>query len=469
MPTRGRSANGIRVGIGEGGGYGKMLAQMIVHGQSEYDTWQFDPRRITSFAGLEFTAAKSIEDYQEEFVWHLPHEHRPAGRPAKTTPLYPILRDRGAEFGVINGWERTLFYKPTPEFDVELSWRFPNWHDVVAQEVASLQQGVGFAELSGFNRLRITGTDPMGWLDTLTCSRVPAAPGKIGLCYFLTAGGNTAMEAAVVELDDGSVWFSSAAAAQDHDRDWLTDHLPVDTDLRLESLTDAHTTLVIAGPHTRDLLTSVSPRTDWSHGATRWLTVRRCSIGHVEVVAMAVSFSGEQAVELHVPNTQLHAVFGLLIEAGRAFDLGLFGNHAIESMRLEKGYCQWKAELITEFNPIEAGLARFVDWNKPFRGKDGLERQLRAGNRRELAMLRIDGDRAPAHEGETVFSHGQPVGIVMSGAWGHRTDQNLAFAYLEPTVAGTGTELEVLLIGEPAPGDRDRALLVRSRAPSASR
>ncbi len=443
------SMNGIRVGIGEGGGYGKMLAQMIVHGESEFDTWQFDPRRITSFAGLEFTALKSIEDYQEEFVWHLPHEHRPAGRPAKTSPLYPVLRDRGADFGVINGWERTLFYKPDPAFDVELSWRFPNWHDVVADEIASLRRGVGLAELSGFNRLRITGPDPMGWLDTLTCSRVPTAPGKVGLCYFLTGNGNVAMEATVVELDDGSVWFSSAAAAQDHDRDWLTEHGPADSGIHLESLTDTHTTLVIAGPRTRDLLAAVSPRTDWSQRAAPWLTARRCSIGHVEVVAMVVSFSGEQAVELHVPNTQLHAVFELLDDAGRGFDLGLFGNHAIESMRLEKGYCHWKAELITEFNPFEAGLERFVELGKDFPGKDGLERQRRAGNRRELAVLRLDSRRAPAHPGETVFANGGPVGVVTSGAWGHRTDQNLAFAYLEPSVAGIGTELEVLLIGEP--------------------
>ncbi len=352
--------------------------------------------------------------------------------------------------GIVGGVAQiVLFYKPDPAFDVELSWRFPNWHDVVADEIASLRRGVGLAELSGFNRLRITGPDPMGWLDTLTCSRVPTAPGKVGLCYFLTGNGNVAMEATVVELDDGSVWFSSAAAAQDHDRDWLTEHCPADSGIDRESLTDTHATLVIAGPRTRDLLAAVSPRTDWSQRAAPWLTARRCSIGHVEAVAMVVSFSGEQAVELHVPNTQLHAVFELLDDAGRGFDLGLFGNHAIESMRLEKGYCHWKAELITEFNPFEAGLERFVELGKDFPGKDGLERQRRAGNRRELAVLRLDSRRAPAHPGETVFDNGRPVGVVTSGAWGHRTDQNLAFAYLEPSVAGIGTELEVLLIGEP--------------------
>ena len=110
------SMNGLRVGIGEGGGYGKMLAQMIVHGETEWDSWQLDPRRITSFANTEYAAIKSIEDYQHEFRWHLPHEHRPAGRPAKASPLYPVLKANGAAFTVVNGWERASFYKTHVRF-----------------------------------------------------------------------------------------------------------------------------------------------------------------------------------------------------------------------------------------------------------------------------------------------------------------------------------------------------------------
>lgn len=120
--------NGIRVGIGEGGGYGKMLAQMMVHSETEWDTWQLDPRRITSFANTEYTVLKSIEDDKMEFQWHMPREHRPAGRPAKTTPLYPVLQAKGAQFGVVNGWERTSFYNPTPGFVEEHSYHFCTCH-----------------------------------------------------------------------------------------------------------------------------------------------------------------------------------------------------------------------------------------------------------------------------------------------------------------------------------------------------
>ena len=112
---------GLRAGIGEGGGHGKLLAEIIVHGEAEWDTWALDPRRFTGHADIEYTTAIAIEDYQNEFRFHMPDEHRPAGRPAKTTSLYPVLKDAHAEFGVINGWERALYYRPDdPVFSLGL-------------------------------------------------------------------------------------------------------------------------------------------------------------------------------------------------------------------------------------------------------------------------------------------------------------------------------------------------------------
>jgi len=179
------SMNGLRVGIGEGGGYGKVLAQMMVHGEAQWDTWQLDPRRITRFANREYTVLKAIEDYQNEFRWHMPHEHRPAGRPAKTTPLYPVLKAIGAAFGLVNGWERVSFYKPDPTFEENHSYRFANWHDVVSKEVEALCSGVGIMELPGFNRYEIRGRDATGWLDGLICSRTPKTTGQGRTCLFL--------------------------------------------------------------------------------------------------------------------------------------------------------------------------------------------------------------------------------------------------------------------------------------------
>ena len=442
------SMNGIRVGIGEGGGYGKMLAQMMAHGETEWDTWQLDPRRITSFANTEYTALKSIEDYQMEFQWHMPHEHRPAGRPAKTTPLYPMLQAQGAAFGVVNGWERTNFYKPTPDFVEEHSYHFCNWHDVVAAEVEAVQTRVGIAELSGFNRFEIKGADVATWLDSLTCTKLPKTIGRVGLCYFLSDNGNIDAEATVAKFSDTHLWYCSAAAAEYHDMDWLTERLPAGSDIQISSLTNSHTVLIIAGPHARALMDAACPRTSFVQADFPWMTAKTCFVGHVEATVMAVSFSGEQAFEVHIPNIQLHAAYLALTRACEAFGLKHFGMYAIESMRMEKGYGHWKGDFITEFNPMEAGISRFVDMNKNFPGRDGLARQIALGNRRNRVLIELDSSTSPAHAGEGVFDGETPVGTITSAAWGYRIKSNLAMAYINPAKSLVGTELSVFLVGK---------------------
>ena len=417
------SMNGLRVGIGEGGGYGKMLAQMIVHGETEWDTWQFDPRRITSFANIEYTAIKSIEDYQHEFRWHLPHEHRPAGRPAKASPIYPVLKAQGAEFGVVNGWERTSFYKPTPDFVESYGYCFQNWHDVVAEEVKALSKNVGLAELSGFNTYEISGDRAIEWLDSLTCSPLMNVPGRASLCFFLTGRGNISGEATIVPLPDGRIIYGSTATAEYHDMDWLREHLPEDSNIRIEPRANTHTVLLVAGPKTRRLLAEVSPRTQWGQDDFPWLSARQCFIGHVEALAMAISFSGEQAFELHIPNSQLYAAYDILTRVGRDFSLSHFGMYAIESMRIEKGYGHWKSDFITEFNPIEAGLERFVNLTKGFPGKEGLLAQIEAENRKTRVVVALDSTIAPAQPGEGVFHDGIAVGSITSAAWGYRIEK----------------------------------------------
>ena len=442
------SMNGLRVGIGEGGGYGKMLAQMMVHGETEWDTWQLDPRRITQFANTEYTALKSIEDYQHEFRWHQPHEHRPAARPAKTSPLYPILKDKGAVFGVVNGWERTNFYSPQPDFIETHGYRFQNWHNRVGEEIKSLTQYVGLAELSGFNQYRIRGHGALEWLDSLTCSRISKKVGRVSLCYFLTPKGNIAGEATIVPLTNGDIFYGSAASAEYHDMDELTERLPEGSNIQIDSLTNTHTTLIIAGPNTRALLNAVSPRTSFDQTAFPWLTAQSIFIGHIQALAMAISYSGEQAFELHIPNNQLYPAYEILTKAGTALELSHFGMYAIDSMRMEKGYGHWKSDFITEFNPIEANLQRFVDMEKPFPGKAGLEAQIRAGNRKERVVLEINHPQAPVQPGEGVFLNHQPIGSITSASWGHRTNKNLAMAYINPNHARQESQVQLMLLGE---------------------
>ncbi len=444
---------GLRAGIGEGGGHGWLLAQQIVHGEAFYDTWVLDPRRFTGHANVELAALKAIEDYQNEFRFHFPHEHRPAGRPAKTTPLTHVLEEEGAEFAVVNGWERVDYIKPSPDFHPSISFNFDETFDVIAAEVNNVQGNVGLCEVSGFNRIEIDGTDSHSFLDRMFCGNVTKRAGRVGLGYLLNHHGMVKSEATVANLPESDrgparIWYGSAAASEYHDMDWLTQHVREGEDVQIRNLTNDQTILVLAGPNARNVLAACS-RCDWSKEAFPWLSVRECFIGFAPATVMGISFSGELAYEIHVPNASLHAAYLALRKAGEAHGLKLFGSRAVDTMRMEKGFMHWKAELITEYDPFETSLGRFVNPDKHgFVGKEALLDRLAGGPRRRLVSLKIDATHAPAHGGASLMLDDGVVGSVTSGEWGHRVGLNLAYAFITPELADEGSRMSLDLCGE---------------------
>ncbi|MCP4998501.1 MAG: FAD-dependent oxidoreductase, partial [Hyphomicrobiales bacterium] len=439
---------GLRAGLGEGGGHGWLLAQQIVHGEACYDTWCLDPRRFTGHANVELTALKAIEDYQNEFRFHFPNEHRPAGRPVKTTPLTPVLASEGAEFTVVNGWERVEYIKPSPDFRCTHTFRFDEAFDLVAVEIANIRDNVGLTEVCGFNRFEMTGTGVHDFLDRMMCGRVPRRQGRVGLGYLLNHHGMMKSEATIANLPDGRVWYGSAAASEYHDMDWLRQHIRPGEDVHIRSLTNDHTILVLAGPRSRDVMREVS-RADWSKEAFPWLSVSSCFIGIAPAVVMSVSFSGELAYEIHVPNSQLYAAYLALAKAGESHGMKLFGARAVDSMRLEKGYLHWKADILTEFDPFETGLERFVKMDKDdFIGKSFLAARTAKAITKKLVTLEVVCTHAPAHGGASVMQEGNVAGTVTSGDWGHRVGKNLAYAFVKPHLAGPGTSMKVDVLGD---------------------
>lgn len=444
---------GLRAGLGEGGGHGWLLAQQIVHGEACYDTWCIDPRRFTGHANAELTSVKAIEDYQNEFRFHFPNEHRPAGRNAKTTPLTPVMTSLGAAFTVVNGWERVDYIKPTPEFRPTLSFNFDETFDVVGAEVRAVSNAAGLCEVSGFNRFEITGQDRHRFLDRMLCGKIPKRDGRVGLGYLLNHHGMLKGEATIANLpasDRGAdrVWYGSAAASEFHDMDWLQCHLRNEEDVQIRSLTNDQTILVLAGPNARAILSRCA-RGDWSPSAFPWLSVRECFVGYAPATVMSVSFSGELAYEIHVPNASLYNAYLALNEAGAAHGLKLFGARAVESMRLEKGFLHWKADILTEFDPYETGLNRFVTLGKKdFVGKTALIERKNRGPNKKRVTLRIDATHAPAHGGASLMQDHRVVGTVTSGEWGHRVGMNLAYAFVEPALSVVGSKMHLDLCGD---------------------
>ncbi|MEH6361756.1 MAG: aminomethyltransferase family protein, partial [Amylibacter sp.] len=372
---------------------------------------------------------------------------------AKITPLTPVMAAENAEFTVVNGWERVDYIKPAPDFHPALTFHFNEVFDVIADEVANIRDNVGLCEVNGFNRFEITGTGAHDFLDRMFCGRVTRKPGKVGLGYLLNHLGMVKGEATIANIPSSDrgpdrVWYGSAAAAEFHDMDWLQEHLRSDEDVQITSLTNDQTILVMAGPKARDVLATCS-RGDWSKEAFPWLSVRECFIGFSPATVMSVSFSGELAYEIHVPNASLYAVYLALRKAGNVHGMKLFGARAVESMRMEKGYLHWKADLLTEFDPFETGLERFVKMDKgDFVGKAALKKRMKNGLTKILVSLKIDCTYAPAHGGGSLMDGDNVVGTISSGDWGHRVGMNLAYAFVDPDKAKIGTVMQLDLLGE---------------------
>ncbi|MEO0677156.1 MAG: glycine cleavage T C-terminal barrel domain-containing protein, partial [Pseudomonadota bacterium] len=181
-----------------------------------------------------------------------------------------------------------------------------------------------------------------------------------------------------------------------------------------------------------------------------WLSARECYVGIAPATVLGVSFSGELAYEIHVPNESLMAAYSALRQAGEAHGLRLFGSRAVESMRMEKGFLHWKSDILTEFDPFETGLDRFVKMEKDFVGKGALEARMAAGPQKRLVTLALESQTAPAHGGASV-RNGKIVGTVTSADWGHRVGMNLAYAFVDPAHAEPETQLTVDVIGEAVP------------------
>ena len=281
----------------------------------------------------------------------------------------------------------------------------------------------------------------------MCCGTVTRKLGRVGLGYLLNDFGMIKSEATFANLP-GRIWYGSAAAAEYHDMDWLSAHIRPDEDVSIRSLTNDWTILVIAGPRARDVLSGAS-RGDWSADAFPWLSVREATVGTAPAVVMVVSFSGELAYEIHVPNAQLLSAYEALRSAGDRFGMHLFGSRAVESMRLEKGFLHWKGDLLTEIDPYEAGLGRFVREEKvDFVGKETLQKRRAQGPSKCLVTLVLDCDERSAQPGASVMVDEEIVGAVTSGAWGYRTEMNLALAYVSPEFATRGATVQCDLLGD---------------------
>lgn len=434
-------------GITQAGGAGKVLAEWVTEGATEWDMWAVDPRRYTDYTDPDYCVAKAIEVYGHEYAMHFPHHRWPAAADRKTSTLHSRLKEAGAQFDVYGGWERAnWFAKPgddTSEASTQTWERDGPWEARVAEECAAVRDGCGILPITGFSRLKVEGPGARAFVDGLTASRLPK-PGRIGLAYFPDARGRIVTECSVMVHGDDDVGLITAAAAQWHDAEIFSRQAP--EGITVTDHSKDVDCLLVTGPKARDIL---GPLTD--HDLTLpWLSVSfEGKVAGKECALIRVSFAGELGWEIHCAPDDAPAIWDALTDAGAT----PFGMFALNSLRIEKGYRAWKGDLSTDYTLLEGGLDRFIDWSKGFTGKPALQAEQQQGPAKRFVTLTIDGGTCDAPYMATIWQGDTPVGEVTSAAWGYRVGQHVALGMVRRDLAEAGTGLEVEIFGKRFPAE----------------
>ncbi len=438
---------GSSMGVMEGGGAGRLLADWMVDGSPPMDVLAIDARRFGPYVDRSYRIDKAVESFGLQFGVHYPFEERPAGRPRRLPPIHDVEAEQGAVFGCAYGWERPNWFAPrgTPR-DAPLTFARPGWFEAVAGECRAVRDSVGLVDLSAFSKFEISGAGATAFLEGLGANRPPRHAGRIGITHALTQAGGVASEFTVTRLDRDRYYLTSAAAAERHDEDLLRCRAAAFPEVQIANRTETLGILGLMGPSARELL-GVLGESDLSDAAFPWLSARTLAVAGVTARALRVSYVGELGWELHVPMSDLVTLHRALTQAGKAHGLRPFGSYAMNSMRLEKGYRAWGLDLTTERTPLEAGLGSLVRTAKRcFCGREVLLERARSPTRWRMALLALE----PQPDFDPFYLHpvwqgDRAVGIVTSGAPAHRTDTVLSLAYLRPD-AGDG-EFEVSVLG----------------------
>jgi dimethylglycine dehydrogenase len=443
---------GFSYGIVQAGGAGRSAAEWIVDGQTADDLWELDVRRFGPHAAaLPYLVARASEVYEREYAIPYPFEELPAGRPLKTDPLHDRLAARGAVFGARNGWERPLWFAPPgAATGDEPTFRRPGWLPYVAAECRAVRERAGLLDMTSFAKYEVSGPGAEAFLDRLCANALPRQ-GRIALTQMLTPRGGIECDLTVTRLAPDRFYLVTAAGTETHDLEWIERHLPPDGSVVVENVTDRWGVLAIAGPRSREILESVCDD-NLSAAAFPFMAAREIRLGSVPVRALRATYTGELGWELHHPIERSPALYDLLIAAGAPLGLVDIGYRGLESLRLEKGYRLWGVDITPQYTPLEAGLERFVRFDKgDFIGRDALLRQRDAGIARTLVSLAIElgpADDLFPRGGEPLYAGEALVSYLLAADRGHAVGGTIGLAYLPPSLGEPGTRLEVEILGE---------------------
>ena len=421
-------------GIAAGGGAGMALAEWIAQGAPPYDLWPVDIRRFgRPHFDIDWVRKRTLELYGKHYTIAWPSEEHASGRPCRRSPLYDRLADLGACFGEKLGWERPNWFADaaageTPE-DV-YSFGRPNWFAAVGREHRAAREAAVVFDQSSFAKFLLLGPDAAAALDWICANDVTKPPGRLTYTQMLNARGGIECDLTVARLAEERFYIVTGTGFATHDFDWIARNIPAGLRAQLVDVTSAYAVLSLMGPRSREILQGLTSA-DLSNAAFPFATSQEIGIAGAPVIALRVTYVGELGWELHVPCEYAVNLFEALMAAGAPRGLRPAGYRAIESLRLEKGYRAWGADIGPDHTPLEAGLAWAVKLNtkRPFLGREALEAQAEGPLTKRLAGFTADPSVVLLGR-ETIYRDGERVGWLSSGGYGYTLGKSIGYGYV---------------------------------------
>nr|WP_258571322.1 FAD-dependent oxidoreductase [Flavimaribacter sediminis] len=440
------SATGFLYGIAAGGGAGEMIAEWILEGRPSLDLWPLDIRRFGPHHGARsFMYPRAVEHYAHHYKMRYPGQEHETARQLRLSPLYHRLKEKGAVYGSKNGWERPLWFAPEGVEPVDqLAFVDPGWKAFSAGEHQAVRERVALIDQSSFSKFELTGPGACDALQTIAVSNVDKPVGSVIYTQLCNEAGGIEADLTITRLGQDHYYIVTGSGFGVHDSDWIRRRLPIEGGAQLIEVTSARAVINICGPKARDVLEAVC-EDDVSNDAFPFATARDITIGAAPVRAIRIGYVGELGWELHVPTEFGLHVYDTLWRAGLAHGVADVGYRAIESLRLEKGYLYWSADITPDYTPIEAGLGFRVHLKSKgdFIGRTALEKQKSEGVERRLNTF-VTSEKLPLTGGETLLLDGETVSLACSAGYGFTVEKTILYAYLPVRLeAETGFELEV--------------------------
>ena len=443
--------------ITHAGGVGKSIAEWMTHGTTEWDMRRCD---VSRFLPPQTTHGyvRTVCDKNYREVYDIVHPRQPLRKPrnVRLSPFDSRLREHKAAFTTFAGLELADWYEENDRLLEKYGCRIPTrsgwaaeyWSPIQGAEHLETREKVGLFDLTGLSILQVRGRGAAAFVDYLCSNRMDRPVGSVVYTTWLTPSGGVKRDLTVARTDQECFWMFVGEGTRPQDLVWIERHAPRDGSVVVNDISDSYTALGVWGPDARRVLTSATPH-DVSNEAFPYFSCRWIDIGTARALALRVSYAGELGWELHIPVDQALQVWDALWSAGQPMGMIAAGNGALDSLRIEKGYRLWGADVYTEYDPYQAGLGWTVKLAKgDFIGREASLRKKEMGLAKKLACLTTSARDAMALGYEPVFSGDRCVGHVTTANYGYSIGKFIAYAYLPMAHASVGTKLSIEYFGE---------------------